>query len=278
MTLKNDWVANDDYTADDANDVANEVNAATAAIAGKADSSALSAHTGNTSNPHSVTKSQVGLGNVTNNAQYYPGGADVAVADGGTGVSTLTGVVKGNGTLPFSTAVAGTDYVAPSGALGTPSSGTLTNCTGLPLAGVTDSTSEALGVGSLEVGHASDTTVTRSAAGVIAVEGKRVATVDSATVSNDTTLDIVPVCDRTYAEDTGLTGAVTVTAQAGQVGWFLFVSLVGTAARAITWDSGDFEVGPQTLPTTTVTTERLDTLFVWNTATSKWRCLSSGSA
>ena len=36
------------------------------------------------------------------------------------------------------TAVAGTDYLAPGGALGTPSSGTLTNATGLPLAtGVT---------------------------------------------------------------------------------------------------------------------------------------------
>lgn len=55
--------------------------------------------------------------------------------------------------------------------IGTPSAGTLTNCTGLPLAGVVDSTSEALGVGTLEVGHASDTTISRSAAGVIAVEG-----------------------------------------------------------------------------------------------------------
>ena len=38
---------------------------------------------------------------------------DLAVADGGTGVSTLTGVVKGNGTSAFSAATAGTDYVAP---------------------------------------------------------------------------------------------------------------------------------------------------------------------
>jgi hypothetical protein len=56
-------------------------------------------------------------------------------------------------------------------ALGTPASGTLTNCTGLPVAGITSSTSTALGVGSLEVGNASDTTISRSAAGVIAVEG-----------------------------------------------------------------------------------------------------------
>ena len=58
----------------------------------------------------------------------------LAVGSGGTGVGTLTGIVKGNGTSNFSAATAGTDFVAPGGALGTPSSGTLTNCTGLPVA------------------------------------------------------------------------------------------------------------------------------------------------
>lgn len=62
----------------------------------------------------------------------------VAVANGGSGASTLTGVLKGNGTSAFTAATAGTDFVAPGGALGTPSSGTLTNVTGLPLStGVT---------------------------------------------------------------------------------------------------------------------------------------------
>jgi hypothetical protein len=37
----------------------------------------------------------------------------VAVANGGTGATTLTGLVKGNGTSAFTTAVAGTDYQAP---------------------------------------------------------------------------------------------------------------------------------------------------------------------
>ena len=51
--------------------------------------------------------------------------------------TSVTGMVKGNGTA-LSAATAGTDYVAPGGALGTPSSGTLTNTTGLPLStGVT---------------------------------------------------------------------------------------------------------------------------------------------
>lgn len=44
---------------------------------------------------------------------YVQGGTDVAVADGGTGVSTLSGIAKGNGTSPMTPAVAGTDYAAP---------------------------------------------------------------------------------------------------------------------------------------------------------------------
>jgi hypothetical protein len=60
-------------------------------------------------------------------------GSALPVASGGSGAATLTGVLKGNGTSAFTAATAGTDFVAPGGALGTPSSGTLTNTTGLPL-------------------------------------------------------------------------------------------------------------------------------------------------
>jgi len=56
-------------------------------------------------------------------------GSTIAVQYGGTGVVTLTGLVKGNGTSAFTAAVAGTDFVSPGGALGTPSSGALDNCT-----------------------------------------------------------------------------------------------------------------------------------------------------
>lgn len=38
---------------------------------------------------------------------------DLAVADGGTGVGTITGIIRGNGTSPFTAAVAGTDFLAP---------------------------------------------------------------------------------------------------------------------------------------------------------------------
>lgn len=62
------------------------------------------------------------------------------------------------------------------GAGGTPSSITLTNGTALPVAGITSSTSTALGVGSLELGNASDTTLARVSGGVMSVEGVRVIT------------------------------------------------------------------------------------------------------
>jgi hypothetical protein len=53
----------------------------------------------------------------------------------------------------------------------------------------------------------------------------------------------------------------------------LWIYIVGTAARAITWGAS-FESSTATLPTTTVSTNRLDVGFVWNVATSKWRCVA----
>jgi hypothetical protein len=71
--------------------------------------------------------------------------------------------------------------------LGTPSSGTLTSCTGLPISGLTASTSTALGVGSIELGHATDTTIARSGAGVVTIEGVNIVTTSSTdTLTNKT--------------------------------------------------------------------------------------------
>ena len=61
---------------------------------------------GNTVAALAITSATISGGTIT-------GITDLAVADGGTGVSTLTGIVKGNGTSAFSAATAGTDYVAP---------------------------------------------------------------------------------------------------------------------------------------------------------------------
>ena len=54
----------------------------------------------------------------------------------------------------------------------------------------------------------------------------------------------------------------------------LWIAITGTGAIAITWGAS-FESSTVTLPTTTVTTNRLDVGFVWNVATSKWRCVAT---
>lgn len=57
-------------------------------------------------------------GSVSITGGTITGITDLAVADGGTGVGTITGIIRGNGTSPFTAAVAGTDYLAPA-AIGT---------------------------------------------------------------------------------------------------------------------------------------------------------------
>jgi len=84
--------------------------------------------------------------------------------------------------------------------LGTPTSGNLVSCTGLPISGLTASTSTALGVGSIELGDASDTTLSRSAAGVLAVEGVVIPSISStSTLTNKTFTD--PAIIGTILED-----------------------------------------------------------------------------
>ena len=84
-------------------------------------------------------------------------------------------------------AVEGNAVYTSGGALGTPSSATLTNATGLPISGLTASTSTALGVGSIELGHATDTTIARSSAGIVTIEGAEVTTNSGAqTLTNKT--------------------------------------------------------------------------------------------
>ncbi len=74
------------------------------------------------------------------------------------------------------------------------------------------------------------------------------------------------------AEDiTSFTTNLSGTPTEGQT---LMISITGTAARAITWGSS-FEASTVALPTTTVTTARLDVGFIWNTVTSKWRCVAA---
>jgi hypothetical protein len=172
-------------------------------------------------------------------------------------------------------------YVSISGALGTPSSGTLTNCTGLPVAGIVASTSTAIGVGSVELGHATDTTLARSSAGTLTVEGIRVKTTTPLVVSA-----------ASYTTDTGTSlnmdnlDMFIVTAQAGAL---LFNAPGGTlvqgrpliirikdngTARALTWNAVFRAMGTP-IPSTTVLSKTLYLGFKYNSTDTKWDLIAS---
>lgn len=117
-----------------------------------------------------LTRASSGDVNIEGNIIYRAGGTDVPVADGGTGASTLTdgGILLGSGTdaitamavLADGEMIVGdgtTDPVAESGA-------TLRTTIGV-------GTGDSPQLTGIELGHASDTTLTRASAGVLAVEG-----------------------------------------------------------------------------------------------------------
>jgi hypothetical protein len=67
-------------------------------------------------------------------------GTPLTVPQGGTGVATLTGLVKGNGAAAFSVAVAGTDYVAPTVATNFTATQTFTGTAAVPAMKVVNGT------------------------------------------------------------------------------------------------------------------------------------------
>lgn len=196
-------------------------------------------------------------------------------------VGALTGTASGN--------------LVSGGALGTPSSGTLTSCTGLPIAGLVSSTSTALGVGSIELGHASDTTIARVSAGVISVEGVNVMTVGSTdTVTGVKTcnniIDVnnaitassnaatVPITYKlnTVTNNSAATLTITMTTTSAVDGQMHIVRILDASAVAQTITWVNTEDSTVTAPTTSngSTTLFLTVGFIYNGGTSKWRCIA----
>lgn len=76
------------------------------------------------------------------------------------------------------------------------------------------------------------------------------------------------------AQAEAITSMTTNLSGTPTLGQGLFISIIGTAARAVTWGAS-FANGPVALPTTTVTTTQLSTFFKWDG--SVWRCYATGS-
>jgi hypothetical protein len=109
----------------------------------------------------------------------------LGVSRGGTGVGSLSGMVKGNGTSAFSAAVAATDYVAP----GAITSSGLTIATSKLLGRTTAGTGaiEEIGIGT---GVATALGVNTGSSGAFVVNGDALGTPSSGTLTNATGLPV----------------------------------------------------------------------------------------
>jgi hypothetical protein len=170
----------------------------------------------------------------------------------GIGTTTPGSAIDAKGTLRLSGSTSGYVGLAPAAAAG---STTYT----LPAAdGTASQVLSTNGAGTLSWG-------TKSIPRVLA------STANSATPTlNTDSYDMMVITGQSVAI-TSFTTNLTGTPVNGQKLW---ISITGTTAIAITWGAS-FEASNVSLPTTTVTTNRLDVGFVWNVATSKWRCVAT---
>ena len=142
--------------------------------------------------------------------------------------ATLSGLVKATSGVA-SAATAGTDYVAPGGALGTPSSGTLTNCTAdgtslvgyrnVPQSGSDKTTSYTLAT--TDIGEF----VGVGTSGSITIPNSTFAAGDIVSVFNNTSGNITITCSITTAYIAGTdTDKDTMTLATRGVATILFIS------------------------------------------------------
>jgi hypothetical protein len=135
----------------------------------KGTSGVLSAATAGTDYQAAISASGILKGAGAGSVSAATAGADYLAPPSG------TSILKANSGGALANAAAGTDYVAPGGALGTPSSGTLTNCTGLPVS---------TGVSGLGTGVATALAVAVGSAGAPVVNGGALGTPSSGTLAS----------------------------------------------------------------------------------------------
>lgn len=156
-------------------------------------------------------------------------------------------------------------FVTFNGALGTPSSGTVTNLTGtasININGTVGATTPTTGsfttvttTGNIELGNASDTTLSRASAGVVAVEGNTLNGYASNSDGATITFNLGQANKHTVT-----LGGNRILALSGVVtGQTFLIRLLqdGTGSRTVTWFSGILWAGG-TVPTLTTTANKGD--------------------
>lgn len=198
---------------------------------------------------------------------------DVSVAS----ANGFTGTVATSTTTPAITIIAGD--ITPSKVNGnviTTGTGTLTLGAGSTLATSATNSITLTSTGATNVTLPTTGTLA-TVAGTETFTNKRVTkrvgtTASSATPTINTDNYDMYTITALAAAITSFTTNLSGTPTDGQT---LLISITDNGtARAITWGASFEASGTVALPTTTVLSTRLDVGFIWNTATSKWRCIA----
>lgn len=220
------------------------------------------------------------------------GGAATTLTIGGTPTTAATFNIATNATAAATTKTVnlGTGGAASSTSninIGSSNGGTTTvNSPTISLGGTTGATT----TGTIELGAASDTTLSRSSAGVLAVEGVVIPSISSTNtltnkrvtprVNADTSNSATPTLNTDNFDVSVITGQTNnITSMTTNLsgtptnGQLLRIALTAASGTpTVTWGAS-FEDSTVTAPTS-ISTTRVDVGFVWNAATSKWRCIA----
>lgn len=163
-------------------------------------------------------------------------------------VGALTGTASGN--------------LVSGGALGTPSSGTLTNCTGLPAAGVVNT--------AVTLSDTQTITGVKSCNQIIDVQNNITASGNAATVPITYRLNEV-------TNNSAATLTITMTTTSAVDGQLSMVKVLPSSAVAqtITWVNTENSTVTAPILTSADTTLPVTVGFQFNSATTKWRCIAT---